>query len=163
MALIKQHRIGVFETNSSSSHSISICTTKPALDTLVPDDDGLIRSSGEEFGWENRTYLDARTKLDYLVTHLFSYCRSYKDVLKVKHENQNFKMLEDVIQEHCGALLEVEPHGGNYPDDGGGWYALFGYIDHQSAHLPEEIFTSKSNVASFLFNPQSSLTTGNDN
>ena len=42
-------RSGVFETNSSSSHSVSVAneTKEFVLDTIYPDQDGIIELRGE--------------------------------------------------------------------------------------------------------------------
>lgn len=71
-------RENVFETNSSSSHSVSICSDKNfILDTILPDQNGIISVSKRDFGWEIKKYNDAYTKLQYAYTDGVS-----KDLLK---------------------------------------------------------------------------------
>ena len=155
-----QIRIGVFETNSSSSHSLVISRGKMNLDTLKPVN-GKIMSSGGEFGWENDTYYSPQKKLDYLVSFLFQNANSYEKVQEIKWKDKRFQMLSDVIYEHCGYKLEVCKNKDlEYSD-----WCPYGYIDHNSSDLPEKenLFSAKSVIAAFLFNPNSSITTGNDN
>lgn len=155
-------RSGVFETNSSSTHSISVSTKELNLDKLIPPKGHKkIFSSGGEYGWEFKKYFNPKDKLDYLVTFLFQNCRSYKDFLKVKQTDKKYQMLKDVIYEHCGFPLSIK-----LPKREKKWdYYMFGYIDHQSAGVSEKsgIFSSKTLLAAFLFNPNSFLETGNDN
>ena len=66
-------RHGVFETNSSSTHSISIDDKEFLLDTLVVNSSGNVEIEVGEFGWEQDTYRDASTKASYL--HM--YCRDW--------------------------------------------------------------------------------------
>lgn len=63
-------RIGTFETNSSSTHSISIGTNKPFVyDMLYPDKDGNIFLLPSDFyNLNNEKYNDTFTKVTYLVT-----------------------------------------------------------------------------------------------
>lgn len=120
-------RSGVFETNSSSSHSISIAdeTKEFVLDTLYPDDDGIVRLIGGEFGWGWFKHNDALTKANYAAQALH-----YNDVLI------------DVIKEQTGAIdviINVEN----------------GYIDHESFGIvptnKEELRNFIFNKNSWLF------------
>ena len=100
-------RNGVFETNSSSAHSISIAddTKEFVFDTLYPDENGSIIINGDEFGRDWFKYNDARTKASYAALSLGLH-----------------SVLIDVIKEQTGALevgLKVDE----------------GYIDHQSYGL----------------------------
>jgi hypothetical protein len=61
-------RHGVFETNSSSSHSISISHDVRKYQTLFPDEDGAYIFDGGEFGWGYDSYTDADTKANYVAT-----------------------------------------------------------------------------------------------
>jgi hypothetical protein len=63
-------RKGVFETNSSSTHSITIADSGKLQNTL-PITDGKIFVTCEEFGWEQEVHTDAYTKLSYLKTNIF--------------------------------------------------------------------------------------------
>lgn len=147
---MRKIRQGVFETNSSSTHSISISkNTDGLMDTIHPDSDGVIRLEGGDFGWEWEQYNDAKTKANYCFSDL-TY-RDWKDRDKLVIKNQDlFDMLVKVIKEHTGAKhIEFEQKG-------------YG-IDHQSDGTAYDAFDSEEDLRQFLFNPRSALFTGNDN
>jgi hypothetical protein len=136
----KSMRINVFETNSSSQHSVSIASVEKeyVLDTsFIPNEqDGNIYLNGDEFGWNFDYFNDALTKANY--------CAEYS-----KNKEYETEMLKEVIQEQTGAndvIIKCE-----------------GYIDHQSDDVASEAFSSKENLRNFIFNLNSWLFTGNDN
>ncbi len=131
-------RHNVFETNSSSTHSISINNSvKSIYDTLIPDTDGVIRLTGGEFGWEWESYNDPMTKANYCAMD------------QCNHKT-NLDMLVEVIKEHTGAV-DVDVSNIN------------GYVDHQSVGTSHDAFVSKETLKNFIFSPESWLFTGNDN
>ncbi len=149
---MKQIRHNAFETNSSSSHSITIV---PGVFTPAPlpvDENGVCEIFAGEFGWEIETYTDAAVKASYALTWLMSQELSHHESLDRQ------QMLMDVIQEHTGAT-EVKFTQALGWDNQPNW----GYIDHQSWNCGAEIWSSKENLASFIFNPNSVLMTDNDN
>ena len=129
-------RSGVFETNSSSSHSVSVADENKefVLDTIYPNQDGIIELRGDEFGWEWFKCNDAETKANYAAQQ-FENNESALDVLK------------EVIMEQTGAE-DVLFKLGN------------GYVDHDSMGILE---SSKEWLKSFIFNKNSWLFGGNDN
>ncbi len=163
----KQIRYGIFETNSSSTHSISINNNHLVSSLLLENDEGDIESSGGKFGCEIRTIHNQQLKLDYIVTYL---CSRYKseildkdtvddEVERIKaslEQDDDFKNLKEVIRDYCGTELSIKKNSDN------DWYPL-GYIDHQSINVADKVFKSKQNIASFIFNPQSVLHLDNDN
>jgi len=130
-------RKNVFETNSSSSHSISISNDKTQLyESISPDENGEITIVGGEFGWEYVAYFDSITKANYCAID----CESH---------SLNLAMLEEVLLEHTGAKKII--------------FDINGYVDHQSIGTSREAFDSKEKLKDFIFNPASVLFTGNDN
>jgi hypothetical protein len=137
---MKTIRHNVFETNSSSTHSISISKDcDGVLETLPVNDDGIVILNGGEFGWEEDSFSDPQTKASYVFIDSMS-------------SPQRIKMLKEVIMEHTGAKDVVMPVE-NIQDS---------YIDHQSIGTTEKIQT-KSDMKMFIFNPKSILYTDNDN
>lgn len=135
-------RRGVWETNSSSSHSLSIASDAlPFIvdRTLLPDQYGSIILQGGEFGWEWKKYNDARTKADYLAVA----CASDPDLKE---------RLTNVIRQQTGCTNVFFPSEGDC-----------GYIDHQSCDVPHKAFETDEMLRSFIFNMNSWLFTGNDN
>jgi hypothetical protein len=129
-------RNSVFETNSSSTHSVHVDRRTQIKDTsLLPDEDGNIHIGGGEFGWEWRTYNDASTKADY-----------------VANSAAPEEILIQAIKEQTGAK-EV------FVSDGG-------YTDHQSSNALEEggvNLYDVEDIKNWIFNPNCWLVTGNDN
>jgi len=152
-------RAGVFETNSSSTHSICIAKDKALiLDKLPLDEEGVCRVYPGEFGWEEREYNDAATKASYCLTHVKS-----RPNYGLGTGSDEEMLLSAVIAQGTDAkqVLFV-PQGQDYEgkDD-------WGYIDHQSIEndggAGEPAFASGEILFNFIFNPASSLITDNDN
>lgn len=136
-------RKGVFETNSSSTHSVHIDESVELLDTIVPDENGIITLNGDEFGWEVESYNDSYTKANYLAVLIHEQGMS-------KYQ----ELFESVIKEHTGAK-EVK-QGWNKDD----WC----YVDHGSEHgIIEQASESRESMRNYLFNKNSWLFTTNDN
>ena len=138
-------RKGVFETNSSSTHSIVISQETPHIyDTIHPDGNGAIQLTGGEFGWSWERFDDAFTKACYCA---------------VDQENNgvNINMLKEVLMEHTGAKEVTLEFSTDYN------HAHWSYVDHQSYGTSSEAFGSKEMLKDFIFNPLSVLFTGNDN
>lgn len=132
-------RKGVFETNSSSSHSISLAAEDKdfILDTIYPDQDGVIKLTGGEFGWDWFKHNDAQTKANYAAVDL-----------------GRSELLVEVIKEQTGAkevlFLFTDDHNG--PN--------WSYIDHDSTGTTPR---DKQELRNFIFNKNSWLFGGNDN
>ena len=62
---MKTIRKSVFETNSSSTHSISIDDSGANYTSITPDRDGNIVLKGGQFGWEIGDFNDPLTKANY--------------------------------------------------------------------------------------------------
>lgn len=130
-------RKSVFETNSSSTHVISI--TKHREYQLPKHVDFKFG----EFGWEYEVYKDTSDKANYLYTMIkyFNNKEVYINTIK--------KYLDE---ENISYTFETET------DESG-------YVDHGSCGLEivENILESKEKLFSFLFDNKSYVTTGNDN
>ena len=145
-------RNGVFETNSSSCHSISIDINNKnfTASSLYVDEDGYVTLTGGEFGWEQEEYFDALTKANYCAQDIYRYdWRS--DSYSLDEYKKN--MLIDVIKEQTGCtdvLFDIQ----SLKD---------GYIDHESHGTSYEAFQNKEILRNFIFNRNSYLETNNDN
>ena len=140
-------RFGVFETNSSSTHCVSISKMFKTLDTIYPDEFGVIHLYGRGFGWEIEEYSDALTKANYMAIYATKY-------YGLEENKELFtKNLIDVIKYQTGCD-EVIIHDN---EDS--------YIDHQSVENEDyhSLMIDKESLKLFIFNPDSLLITGNDN
>lgn len=141
-------RQSVFETNSSSSHSIIISDkTDGILDTLdcICDNDDTMVFEGGEFGREWSRSNDPEKKISYCATDN-------------KENPERLAMLAKVIAEHIGCK-EVEFR---LTDEEDTEYSKYYYVDHQSVGTSSDAFESEATLKNFLFNPGSWIFTGND-
>ena len=125
----------VFESNSSSSHSISMSSEDKQfiLDTIYPDQFGRVYVYGGEYGWEWERYNDAVTKLSY----------AYQDHVPTD-------LLERVVKSQTGAT-EVIFDEKSFAD---------GYIGHESYATAASICKDEESTKNFIFNKNSWLFTG---
>jgi hypothetical protein len=137
---MKNIRRSVFETNSSSTHSITISCDVNMYDTIPVDENyGTVTLKGGAFGRYWARYNDPMTKANYCA--VFARGTSYQH------------LFEQVIKEHTGAkdvifdfkILE----GPDYDGDS--------YIDHNSEGVACEAFKSAELLKNFIFNPKSWL------
>ena len=129
---MKVIRHNVFETNSSSTHSISISNEVELLDSITPGDGGYIVLTGGEFGWAWVRFNDAFTKANYCA-------------VDQKSNEENIKMLIEVIKEQTGAKDVILNFTDSY--DGPNW----SYIDHDSAGTSHKVFENKETLKNFIF------------
>ena len=161
-------RIGVFETNSSSSHSVSVALAEndKVLKCRLPitDEEGkkVIYVDPGEFEWEIESYSDAETKLSYLITVLFELVKKDKMHLSLLHnlgtkKKELYDKLERIVCDFCGAD-EIIVRSIN-----DSWNP-FGSIDHQSTDVALNVLNEDDDyILNFIFNPNSVLYTDNDN
>ena len=150
---MKKIRNAVFETNSSSSHSISVSevNSDELMDNvmLMDENDNVVVEPGE-FGWEQEVYNDSVTKASYMLTYVKNYCGD--------DESKFEEMLKNVIMEQTGCNDVIFNESSDQ-------YWKFGYIDHQSSsdNAYHWVFEDKETLRQFIFNKESILETDNDN
>ena len=145
----KQIRQGVFETNSSSTHSMCI---HPG-NKYVPNMSKLEIKTGE-FGWEEETYDRMNDKLSYALTYALG-----------DNSNKYIEMLNEVLTDNMSDT-DITYNGMSYEKLIGipRYYDEdFGYIDHQSLDEASEMFLSKNILEDFIFGRDSYFVTDNDN
>ncbi len=144
-------RRGCFETNSSSSHSVTISTRSYNI-PVVDLKGGPYDIVGGEFGWEIDTHSDTVTKINYAAVEAKQTGNDYLEELLVELLRETY---------NCGEV------NFNFNTN---WEAgtTNAYIDHQSHGTLWDTLTCsggdiKNNLRDFLFNPNSSVSTDNDN
>lgn len=151
-------RRGVFETNSSSMHSITISGKDNYTRKIGVD--GVINATCDEFGWGEDTFYDSHTKLSYVLTRIgqVENCNNLDEL----RQSRYFNLLKEMIKEYSGEVLEVICVGDMYDD--------LGYIDHQSSDTLEEegLWVDdetqwKFNMMDFIYNSKYVLNIDNDN
>lgn len=168
----------VFETNSSSAHSVfihgKISSEHNYLDIMQKVDWlGELEVELGEFGWGIDYYTDALTKLQYALTMVYETeidndiknltwtwsdldeLESYKNKTeKAFYETEGYKEIADLLRRTCGVeKLTV--------------YNFDGYIDHQSCEDYHSLndFLNDWNVSleDFIFSENITLKISNDN
>lgn len=147
-------RYGVFETNSSSVHTITFSRRNIKPSEFRLDKDGKILMSYGSFGKEEAVYDDQYTKLQYLVT-LIGYLCPYPYGDEEWHEHYDARELEEALIEYMPACTGIKiVDDGSEPD-----------IDHQSIPYGYVDFINLWNheaVQNFIFNNDILLETGCD-
>ena len=145
---MKQIRKDVFETNSSSVHTLQI-----SKDGLEPSDlklnkDGNIEVEFGEFGKNYMIYNTQYEKLQYLISFI-AYGFYYYD-LEELYKNYDFITVRNAVCEYTGAndiIVVGEAEA---------------YIDHQSAYECVINLWSSDAIINFIFNKYVALETDCD-
>lgn len=148
-----QIRRGVFETNSSSVHSICIATesNRSPLKTIY--------INAGDFGWEHDFLYSPSEKMSYLVTALYD-----SNAYDVATTDEMFgKLLTWLKEEDIGYEVNIKKELARYRS--GLYYSINGYVDHAEGcgAFLDYVFASKENMLNYLFSPDSFIITGNDN
>ena len=137
--MIKVRR-NVFETNSSSMHSLSVIGSDRM--TTLESKDGVVVVSYGEFGWGYDSLTTPSEKLCYLVTQ---YSESEDMLDKIKEAVFDYTGLKLIIYEPKDSFWEK------------------GYIDHQSDGMISEYITDKQSIIDIVFNNKNVIIIDNDN
>lgn len=154
-------RSGVFETNSSSSHSLVLADGfTNMVEPPIPDsmmDDGAIHVFSGEYGWEIETYYDVSSKLSYLYTDaMIGETDADPNDKEYQESNKNLKLIVDAVKQYAGVDVVFHKEISDYHP--------FGYIDHQSVGLISTVWDAGiDGVIRFVFSNDSSFETDNDN
>jgi hypothetical protein len=134
---MRQIRNGVFETNSSSTHSICI-SKEPVKDENIPT--YLNIRTDEEFGWSPDCYNSPEEKAAYLCT-VMEWC-------ELDAEKEEFL---NTLKNEFHIKISYKSKNG--------------YVDHsgEAVALVHELLSNTDKLKRFLFNPESCIYTGNDN
>lgn len=184
---MKQIRTQIFETNSSSSHSLNFRKKDPklnyaGLDEYVKKDKKLHMKFGQ-FGWGYDEYEDAYNKLSYLLTMIIetkkaTFCRSGITSLDEYYNLDEFILVEAIITEHVkdctGIIIDSKVEFNPYDDPeidinnkSRGYVSHDGYIDHQSCEyygcLDDFLNDYETDIENFIFDENIQLIIDNDN
>lgn len=124
-----QIRSSVFETNSSSMHSLVISEQRKPTFILRP----LVGYFGE-YGWGYEELTSPQQKLSYILTHIAVHLvedsTQSSELTKVL-SSPIFQKLDSLIQERTGFNINMS---NSLRED----YFKFGYIDHQSIGILDD-------------------------
>lgn len=149
----KTIRKGVFETNSSSTHSICIASSDWSFPKTINFHFG-------EFGWEKDILKSIYDKASYLYTGLWANGRD-EDIQKI-FESLKSKSVEVIAEEPEFEIRSYEHNGKTITYRSG---ENTGYVDHAGdlKEFLDAIVESEDRLFDYLFSPLSFIITGNDN
>ena len=141
---MRQIRNGVFETNSSSTHSI--CISKKPVECW-----SFVRFRIGEYGWENACVSDTASYLYTAILYAYSYSEAEEKIDKLKN----------ILDKHSVSYVFEEPV---YETSRWGTYLKYGYIDHgyECTEFVEAVLNDEDMLLRYLFG-DSCIYTGNDN
>jgi len=156
-------RNAVFETNSSSSHSVTV-TNDEIVETGLSKDTlrkGVIEVRPHGFGWEWKRYYTPEEKIGYLLAQrcadFISSSPEGEDCAdRLKDRFDQARELLEAVEEVSGCRVAVYP-----PEDQD--YGDSVYVDHESHGVGYELFGSRKRLAHFVLSKSSYVQTGNDN
>ncbi len=160
-----QIRRSIFETNSSSTHSIVIrrgTIENTGIEWFYHDENNNIILEGGEFGWEEEIYYDPQTKANYVavgIMHILDeeFISEYSVELVERYKKYK-EMLTKVLKEVTGCNDVIYDIFTEYSNN-----RNWSYIDHQSEDEFLYALEDEETLKSFIFGADSRLITGNDN
>lgn len=149
----KQIRSSVFETNSSSSHSLTL--GKSSLQPLIATEDelktGTVIIHLGEYGWEWARLYSCRNKMSYLATQVKSQYDTHSDAaFNEAISDGPLQMLKDLVLQLTGCQTKFIGVDNSY-------------IDHQSYARGVHLFDNMDELKAFLLDETAYIQTGNDN
>lgn len=174
---MKTIRRNVFETNSSSTHSVSVSNKYSnycedyCLNPFIDYDDKVHVRFGE-FGWEIDSYNTPYEKLQYIITMLAE--TEGRSVLTTGDffETKGFKLINEAVADYChcdGIWIDSNMKMSCYEWDNKTYCYLDhdGYIDHQSCEdydsVQDFLDDYGVDINQFLFDNGVVVHTDNDN
>lgn len=128
-------RIGIFETNSSSSHSFSLGPRGRLADTIESDERGVIKITTDLWEFFGPKFNDPKAKLSYLLCFAVT-------VLEPDEYKKCIDNISKVVEDFTGASwidITIETNS---------------YIDHQSTHIiNDRDLDDPEFIKEFVFNP----------
>lgn len=150
-------RTRIFETNSSSMHSIAVSLVDRGYDYDLPiTDDGILYVKFGEYGWGPEILKEPIEKLSYYITDQFGGYghdedSSFEDEVRDILENPRMKDLLELLKAKVPGFKRLELGPASE-------YNGFGYVDHQSSGL-----TTGEDVEDLIFNNSKIIMIDNDN
>lgn len=156
---MKTIRKCVFETNSSSTHSICLTTTDDTLPSKFPPE---LNFTIGEFGWEHAILDTPYDKASYLYTSILA-------IYPVTKANDITAQITDMLFKHGVKALFECPEGVDSANQYGcSYYNIgYGYVDHAGEDDHEDfikrVTSNEKRLLRYLFDTASYVVTGNDN
>lgn len=181
----RQIRLGMWESNSSSTHTVYLTSETTQEDISELDnhiqDDGYLHIEFGKFGWEIKNYTDAYTKLQYALTMVVETECRYRPIQTVGEsivfeETEGFKAIDSLIArvlDCAGVVVDSNMEVSIFEDYWNKGTTMIGiahdgYIDHQSSaddynSLQDFLDYYDISLETFIFDSNVVLHTDNDN
>lgn len=165
-------RSEVWETNSSSIHTLTFCGESSMHYDMDVEQDGYVHSHFDNYGWDGEPLDDMYRRLSYILTMAAMIERRNKTYYDEEsfYQTESFKMIEDVVKEHVDCKGIIIDYNGieMYQDEYGEYVAFNGFIDHQSCEDYNSLddFLKDSDAGSierFIFDDSIVMIIDNDN
>ena len=151
---MKNIRTSVFETNSSSTHSVSFDENTTCFVPCPPDEQGYMVIEGREYGRAKETFSTVYERLSYAAVAAKS---------QGTRHNKFLQLFEKVVKDYTKCDEIVYNFTTNYESNSP---LPMAYIDHQSnigeAGDIETAFESEKTLKAFLFGAESYFQTDSD-
>lgn len=154
-------RKNIFETNSSSTHSLVISKKDRGYDYNLPvDEEGVLTISFGEFGWGPEILKYPHEKLSYLITDRNSIHYDWQNPPSEKEfeymlsQDKRVQEIIEVVKSCCPEVKEVKYEFGDNK------YNPLGYVDHQSQGTSYE---SDLSIEDIIFSNKVIIMIDNDN
>lgn len=171
-------RKGVFETNSSSVHSLCI-SKEDKLFLFIPKTKS-IKIRTNEFGWEAEEYTSAEDKLSYIYTGILQHiiwdveskhCKSKEEVANIINKNKYYKKFINYLDQIYSNVdienIKIITTKEAWFDGGSNNEYTFEFFHEINGGINLEvldyIFKSIETFINFAENPNTVIRTGNDN
>lgn len=147
-------RRNVFETNSSSTHSLCIFNDSKPNYELYKHKELVVRTG--KYGWSVEIYNDLSDKLSYLFTHLMAKYEENTCFEEILKNNKYMQIIKNLLEKH-NIKIEWKKSGSKYFN--------YSYIDHNYEwdNQLKNLIENTKLLEKFLFNDENFITTGNDN
>ena len=151
-----QIRHGTFETNSSSTHAISIAKRDPEL--KIPEKVVFMLNY---YGWEENVYHDTLNKASYLFSAIMQkeswlYTPRQKEEY-ILSKSKRIEKLQKILLKNNIDYEFVLKHMNGEDDD------IYGIDPNDLDEFIDSVLRSEKRLLSYLFSENSFVCTGNDN
>lgn len=166
MPLNINFRHGVFETNSSSVHTVTLSNGE-----MMPFNRQMQAYFGD-YGWGYEVLVAPEEKLSYIITTIaakmeFNRCDDNNEQEEIKRaaflKNKIWVPLSKAIEEYTGHPIFLDSRVERFVDS---WNYYFGGIDHQSLNTLNRWLYPEPDIEGLMkiiFNGTSFITISNDN
>ena len=155
-----QIRKNVFETNSSSTHSLVVSNKDRGYNYNLPVEAGVLTIPFGEFGWGPDILSTPIEKLSYVLTDRIDLCDIPEEITGDDDAIQDYIMSSSLVEEVVDAIKYACPEVKEVRFEiGDSWYP-FGYVDHQSCGTSHDADLSLEEI---IFSNRVIIMIDNDN